>query len=341
MLNLGKTLGCLGGLAIGDALGMATEFLTPEQIQEHFGCVTGLVSAPPWHPHSPLIPGIVTDDTGQTLAVARAYTNEGKLNADSVTRELILWADQIGEDNLSLIIGPSTQRALEQLRHGVSPEISGKTGFTNGAAMRASVVGLVNAGQFIGAVADAEQASLPTHGTCIAIAGAAAVACAVAEAVSIGATLKTILDAGKEGAFQGGKLGEWKWGTKLESRIILAEQLVHQAKTEQQAIRNLYDFVGVDMLVAESVATAFGVILLAKGDPMHAAFLAVNMGGDTDTIAAIACAICGAWKGYEALDQALLAQIEQINKLNLSFEAKRLTDIIQVKQRMNIKGSNL
>ncbi|MCD4672839.1 MAG: ADP-ribosylglycohydrolase family protein [Anaerolineaceae bacterium] len=90
----------------------------------------------------------------------------------------------------------------------------------------------------------------------------------------------------------------------------------------------LYDYIGVDMLVAESVATAFGIVRLAGGDPMKACTLGANIGGDSDTIAAIAGAICGAWKGIGHIDTHLLDVVLEVNKLDLALEAQRLVGIV-------------
>jgi ADP-ribosylglycohydrolase len=85
---------------------------------------------------------------------------------------------------------------------------------------------------------------------------------------------------------------------------------------------SLYSYVGTDMLVAESVATAFGLVYLADGDPMKAMTYGANIGGDTDTIAAIAGAICGAFQGINTVDAGLLAQVDSVNALNLAEEAR-------------------
>jgi ADP-ribosylglycohydrolase len=327
-----KALGCLAGLALGDALGMPTEFLTHEQIREIYGDVRGLVRPPAWHPHSRLKPGSITDDTGQALAVARAYTEAGYLEAPAVARGLLAWAGGLDPADLEVLIGPSTRQALELLKQGADPRLSGQHGVTNGAAMRAAVVGLVNGGDFQAALVDSIQACLPTHGVTAAISGAAAVAFAVSEAMLPGATLETILKAGKRGAREGRSYGKWKWSTKLESRIALAEKLVREARDEASALRSLYEYVGVDMLVSESVATAFGLLCLAEGDPMRAVCLGAQIGGDTDTIAAIAGSICGAWKGIQAIDHELLETIQAVNNLDLAAEARRLARICKRKQ---------
>ncbi len=326
-----RVYGCLAGLALGDCLGMPTEFLTPEQIKQEFGWVDHPVQAPSYHPHSDLRRGQITDDTGQALAIAHAYRPDGQLVAEDVARELLLWADNVGE-YLPLILGPSTRQALDQLRSGGDPRQTGKKGATNGASYRAVIVGLVNSNRPGRLIEQVVEACLPTHGTCVAISGGAAVAGAIAKAFSEGTSLVEIFQAAKQGAEEGRSYGEWVWGTPLEGRIDLALQIVSQTQQPETVLADLYRFVGVDMLVAESVATAFGVVALAKGDPMQAILYGANIGGDTDTIAAIAGAICGAWKGIAAIDQKMLAEVEEVNHLNLEAEAARLVCIINHKE---------
>jgi ADP-ribosylglycohydrolase len=263
--------------------------------------------------------------------VAHAYDAQGFLAAESVARELLAW-EASNDNSVKLCMGPSTHQALEKLRQGISPAETGKTGKTNGAAMRAAVVGLMTVGHPDATLDDVVAASLPTHGTGVAIAGAAAVACAVAVACDEDATLTSIIEAAKWGAGEGFKRGVWAWGTPLEGRIELAERLVREADDPHKALRDIYRYVGTDMLVAESVAAAFGVFLLAEGDPMKAAVLGANIGGDTDTIAAIAGAMGGARRGMEAIDAGMLAQIEAVNYLDFKKEAERLANIVENKQ---------
>ncbi|MBN1538316.1 MAG: ADP-ribosylglycohydrolase family protein [Anaerolineales bacterium] len=326
-----KFLGCLAGLAMGDALGVPVEFLSPTQIEEIYGQVTGIVSAPEWHPHSRLRPGSISDDTHQAMAVAHAYAPDGELSVKAVAKKLLAWVDATPPEDLDVIIGPSTRHSIELIRQGGDPQTTGSKGITNGAAMRVAPVGLVNIGNFEAAFQDAIQASLPTHGSNVAISASAAVAFAVTQAAEIGTSIEAILDAAKTGAERGRSEGQWHWGTALEGRIELAQNIVCQAESEKEALHDLYRFVGVDMLVAESVATALGLVQLAQGDPMKAIFFGVNLGGDADTIAAIAGAICGTYKGIQAIDQNLLASIEKINRIDFSGEAQRLYEIMKRK----------
>ena len=194
---LDRIKGCLAGLALGDALGMPTEFLTPEEIKENFGQVRGLEKAPPGHPHAGMAAGQVTDDTGLALATACAYLPDGRISAQKAACQLVEWEDQTPPAILAVVEGPSTRAALAEIRAGASPRLSGRNGQTNGAAMRMAAVGLFNVGNFAAALADAAEASLPTHGSRAGLSGAACVACAVAEAARPGASLEFDLAGGQ------------------------------------------------------------------------------------------------------------------------------------------------
>jgi ADP-ribosylglycohydrolase len=326
-VRIEKIHGCLAGLALGDALGMPTEMLSPEQIHTEFGWVDHFVRAPAWHPHKGLAPGKITDDTGQALTIAHAFTPDGVLTARAVADGLLVWADSVGPD-LQLIIGPSTRRALDRLRAGEDPRNTGREGTTNGAAYRAIPIGLVNFDNQELCSKQVVEACLPTHGTGQAISGAMAIAWAIAAAMQTDASLDMVLQAAGQGAQLGRKQGAWTWGTQLEKRIELALQIVQENLEPERTLKALFDFVGVDILVPESVATALGIVELAKGDPMKAVIFGANIGGDTDTIAALAGAVCGAWRGIEAFDQQMLSQVEEVNHIDLAAEAARLETII-------------
>lgn len=309
---LSKATGCLAGVALGDALGRATEFMTREQIREKFGWLDHFAAPLDAHPGFADPLGVITDDTEQTLIIARLLAIGEPLTAERVADALVAWArDHNGLS--SPYLGPSTRRALARLIEGASPYETGKQGTTNGAAMR-----VAHPGDFDNALRDAVAASIPTHNTHNALQAGAAVACAVAQAMTRDATIETIIAAAQDGARRGRKFGAWSWATPLDKRIELAVRLARDAKNLDDALQALYDYVGVGLDPAESVASAIGIVVAARGEPMRAIFAGVNIGGDTDTIAAIAGGICGALRGIEALDARLVSEVERVNGLNFT-----------------------
>ena len=119
--------GCLAGVALGDALGRASEFMTRDQIRARFGWLSDFAAPSSMHPGvgDPL--GVITDDTTQTLLIARALIEGQPLPPERVAAALVAWArDHDGLNNPYL--GPSTRRALGRLMAGASPRETGGQG---------------------------------------------------------------------------------------------------------------------------------------------------------------------------------------------------------------------
>lgn len=317
MLN--KILGGLYGQALGDAWGMPA-LLTPEATWEYFGgWIEDFKPAPENHPvHAGLPAGRVTDDTEQAFALAQVILTEGRMSAEGAARALIAWYERIGGDR-SPYVGPSTRRAIQALRRGEDLYQVGRFGDTNGAAMRVSPVGLIHPGDPKGAIADAYLSCIPTHHTNVAVSGAAAVAAAIAVAMRPGTTLEEIINAAKDAAMVGLKMGHQWMGASIARRIDLALEIVRAADDERQRLQSLYDVVGAGLAITEAVPAAFGVLALAEGDIHRTAVFGAALSGDADTVTAIACAIAGAWQGIEAFEPSWLEQLRMANP-ELDFE---------------------
>jgi ADP-ribosylglycohydrolase len=68
----------------------------------------------------------------------------------------------------------------------------------------------------------------------------------------------------------------------------------------------------------ESVPAAIGCFAYAQGDPLRTIGLGASMGNDTDTIAAMAGALCGALVGERALPAALRDEFMAVNEAEYS-----------------------
>jgi ADP-ribosylglycohydrolase len=322
-----KAYGCLAGVAIGDAMGMPTSFYTPNQIKQKFGFVDRFLDAPKAHPiHNGMVAYQVTDDTQLTIVIANVIINNGKITPEGVAKHILEWAlsTKVLESNL---IGPSTKSALKKLMLGISPRDSGKFGTTNGAAMRVSPIAIFNADDKKGLIEDVEKACLPTHGTSVAISAASAVAFAIAEGLSASdTTIDSIVEAARAGAKAGVQRGFEYPAASVDKRIELALDLVGRAKNCFDAAIKLYDYIGAGIESNEAIPTAIGIFVAAKGDPMTAIKCAINIGGDSDTIASIVGGISGAFKGIKAFNQVEIENIERVNKINLKSIVEKLLE---------------
>jgi len=153
-----------------------------------------------------------------------------------------------------------------------------------------------------------EMASMVTHNTGIALAGAAAVAAAVSAGVS-GATIAEATALGVQAARIASARGQWVAGADVASRIAWAAGLV-AGRTPREAADLIYRLVGTSLATQESVPAAFAVLAAVPADPWQACLLAASLGGDCDTIAAMAGAITGACHGVQAFPPEAIAAID-------------------------------
>ena len=313
-----RALGALLGLAIGDALGMPTQLLSREQIVANYGPVlAGFEPAPPGHPIAAgMKAGQVTDDTEQAVIVAQVLVSGGGvIDGRELAARLVAWEAEMRARGSLDLLGPSTRRALADLLAGGDIETTGRYGDTNGAAMRITPVGIATVPETSAIVAAVEAASRVTHNTSIALAGASAVAAAVSSGVA-GLGVAAAIDSAISAAEAGARRGRWVAGADIATRIRWAIGAV--AGLEDAAACDLvYRLVGTSLATQESVPAAFALLSLHPNEPWLTCRLAASVGGDCDTIAAMAGAMAGACAGADSFPDDVIAQLESVNRLDL------------------------
>ena len=75
--------------------------------------------------------------------------------------------------------------------------------------------------------------------------------------------------------------------------------------------------VGAGVGIIESVPAALSVAYFAQ-DPNRSCLLCANMAGDTDTIGAMATAVCGAFTGLGQIKQQYIETLRQQNDADLT-----------------------
>lgn len=306
-------MGALAGVALGDALGMPSQTLSREEIATAYGRIEDFVEPFEGHPVSGGLRAMaVTDDTEQTLLLAdMLIRTQGRFDELAWAQALQDWEASVQDRGLRDLLGPSTKRALAALRDGVSASESGWEGTTNGAAMRVAAVGIATSADSVDYLARrvAETCRI-THGAREAVAAASAVAAVISmgiDGAEFSDTLPRAFAACRAGGDLGADVGEKDMAGRIELALLAAEE-----GEEQLAVR-----VGTSVESRESVAAAFGVVVLAKGDPWQAAVIAANLGDDTDTIGSIACAMAGACRGIGAFPASQLQRLMEANSLDL------------------------
>jgi poly(ADP-ribose) glycohydrolase ARH3 len=162
----------------------------------------------------------------------------------------------------------------------------------NGAAMRVAPVGLVFRNVHELLWEQAKLSALPTHVHPLGIEGAQVLALAVAL------------------ASQSAPLNREEFFGRLAERCASLEYagpLRRAARIDNPKDLGLF---GNGIEAASSVVTAIACFGLTPDSYEQTIGNAILLGGDTDTIAAMAGAVCGAHLGRRAIPQALLANLE-------------------------------
>lgn len=155
--------GTLIGLAIGDALGAAVEFMQPGTFPEVTGYRDG-------GPHG-LNPGEWTDDTSMALALADSIASVGWDLNDQTRRYVAWWLKGKYSVNMSCFdIGITTHNALSRFQNTGDARTSGnqsENSSGNGSIMRLAPVPIRYAGLFPDRLEELierlVESSLPTH----------------------------------------------------------------------------------------------------------------------------------------------------------------------------------
>ena len=331
-----RAYGALAGLALGDALGMPTQAMSPEQIRAVYGRITGLVDGDASQPYAPGMPaGSVTDDTEQALLIASLLvrgrgTSSGRvaLDAGEFAHALLAWEDSMIERGSLDLLGPSTKAALERVRAGEDPLTVGGAGTTNGAAMRVTPIGIAMPTADPEAFADAVWSSCQvTHATRQGFQSAALVAAAVSMGIdaarSTTPNLRALLWKAVTYVDSLPERGAWTPDPDVVAATRRAMQLV--ANPASSSLACLVEQVGTSVASAQAIPMAFA--LLARDPSPQALLDAANIGGDTDTIGAIAGAILGAALGFEVFVGRGLAQVELASHLDLPSVALELLEL--------------
>lgn len=312
--RLDRAYGALLGLAIGDALGMPTQLLAHAEVRHRYGVLDRFHPGPSDHPIAAGLPaGHVTDDTDQAIILGRLLVaGGGRLDPYAFVAELHAWEQHMIAAGSADLLGPSTKLALERIAAGEDIARAGRDGTTNGAAMRIAPVGVAMAWDPLERLVDVVAGvSRPTHGSGLGIAGAAAVAAAVSAGIDA-QPFDTGLELALTAAELGAPRGVGDGSSEVAQMIRRAVDLVSGADPDE-ALTMIDRRVGTSLATGESVPAAFAIASLFPTAPWDAARYAASLGGDSDTIAAMAGAIVGACCGASVLPAPQVAIVEAMN----------------------------
>lgn len=313
-----KILGVLYGMAIGDAMGMPPELWSRKRIIEKYGMIADFLEGDPENEISYQYKrGNFTDDTSQAITILDSLI-ETDFEADSgnIAKHILAWAkkENAFENN---ILGPTSKITLELFEKGECARAYSDQALSNGAAMRIPPIGaLFKASQKTELCKYVKKISEITHSSDITLAGAAMIAEAVASALEKEDRDRMIEDV-LEVEEYAMSLGASTVSASLGTRIRYGVQLARKYEGERNRfLEELYNIFGASVNTVDSVPCAVSIAYYSFGDVHETALACANLGGDTDTIGAMAAAISGGVNGLTAIPQEDVSLIQEVNQVD-------------------------
>lgn len=279
------------GAAIGDALGFPYEGASPATLAriQHIADDFSLRS------RGRLSKGRFSDDTQMMLAVAESILISGKVDG----RTIAACISQLWSKGQILFADPVCTEAVERLLQGV-PWMSAGAPLgmaTNSAAVRAAPLGLFHFDNALKIPRDAETQSVVTHKDPRSIAGAIAMAAAVA--LSLNDSLPADTFCLRVAAIV--RALDPELARHIEQ---LPQLLSFDPDAAARVISNAglspllpKDCLGISNFVYPSVLMALYGCLKSRGDFRTCMDVVLRAGGDTDSVACMAGALMGAQYG--------------------------------------------
>ena len=310
-MYIDKTLGCLLGGLIGDAMGAPVEGWHYDKIKQEKGWIDDFE-------------GDGTDDSAIKSILCEALIKySGHITADEFAESFLN-----NPQHYNLFFVP-----VRNMFHKIQDEIDlpVNAGINNAAssssAMCISPMGIVNA-------CDPRQAAIETYDvaglihsdkTSFCRDAACAIAAAVAEAMKPSATVDTIIDAGT-------KYLHPKSAHVMTAKINEVMGLARASTGYEDFRERFYETCLYNLICdsRETVPCVFALFYLAQGDPVKAICMAANFGRDSDTLATMAGALAGAYRGVDALRNDWVAKVRCERQEEL---AAALVDLIELRAK--------
>jgi len=321
-----KIRGCIAGSWIGSAMGAAVEGWPPERIAQTYGTLDKLLSYKHYAPYTDWqrMPGTTEDGIErQKLMNTAVIRKQGRISADDLIR---VWIEVLDPARMIYKQEPFDKSLLEMARAGVPARELGRLWpFNNVVAMaRAShTLGIINAGDPQGAATDVYEVGLVySGGMTFALRWAALYDAALAEALSPGATVESVLETTRAYALYGSNPNSpYARYDTVHQEVDRALEIAFRYDdplTMRDEFYKLYygggHFVYSQSQANEVVAKGLAIFATCRGEARRALVAAVNFGRDTDCLAAVAGGLSGAFSGAGGLDASWIEQVNAATK---------------------------
>ena len=118
--------------------------------------------------------------------------------------------------------------------------------------------------------------------------------------------------------------GAETYSASCKARLRLALERARQCRDDEEAFsRFVYEVIGTTTLMSEAAPAALAMAYYFR-DPERCALACANLGGDTDTIGAMAVAVCGARAGSRGIRAELVQTMKESNRVDFDRYAESI-----------------
>lgn len=291
-----KIKGVIFGQAVGDALGLGTEFMTKQEVNRFYpNGLTDYVKIIQDYHRKRWMKGDWTDDTEMMLCIANAIIEDKDIKLSTIAQNFKDWFN-----GNPLGIGSNTFKVLSFKDYTDTPQkaaeiiwkLTGERSAANGAIMRTSIVGLWKD--------DTERHATEicklTHYDPRCVGSCAIISLLINNLVYKNQmlSLKQLIEIGE------------RYDDRIREYLVKASQY-----------DDINDLILDDATMGYTLKTlAAAVWCLFHCNSFEEGLLAVvNAGGDADTNAAVACSLLGARYGYSTIPQKFIEGLIKIEDL--------------------------
>lgn len=290
MIKLNKYSGCFLGLAIGDAYGAPFEGGPLERLL--------------WRVIGRTKEGKIryTDDTQMSIDLANSFIKNNGINQEHLA---ITFAKNY---HWSRGYGPGAAWLLKKIKNGADWQDVNRAkfkdgSFGNGAAMRAPILAMCFPHDKDRLIENTVKCSEITHAHPFAIEGAKLIAFS---------TYAALQDWNSDDILEA--LPDFCNSREYQNKLKFCIELIQENKQVQAKI--LKNKLGNGIAASQSCVTAIYFALKYKNLDFDSMLTKINeLGGDTDTISAMAGAIWGSFNGRNAINEYKIKSIENSEKI--------------------------
>jgi ADP-ribosyl-[dinitrogen reductase] hydrolase len=281
---LSKFKGCMFGIAIGDALGAPVEGKSADEIKTKYGIIRDFLD-------ERFGSGNWTDDTQMALDIAESYIDKKECNIRDISRRFVEWFEGGGRG-----IGFTTSKVLRHISQGLLPKAASRLVWEeshqelagNGALMRCAPTALVRFDDQKRRSFETSEISLITH-----FDPRSTESCMFFNDLLADLVVDKIKD-----------IDQYLVDTG-DQRVI--DTVMNALKMDEKKLScggYVLDTLGVSVWAYRNI-----------NNFEEALVRVVNLGGDTDTNAAVAGALFGAKYGFEAIPQRWLGNLNAYERI--------------------------